>query len=177
MPITFSCECGKQLKVGDQFAGKRAKRPACNAVVQVPAVEPVEELMPDPEPPPPPVMKPPAPPPPRHRVREDDNAPTFRVQGDDDEDDRPRKRKYSADDEEDRPRKRKKRIRDDDEPPARGGGISISGGMIGGLVMMGLAVVWFVLGWQAGRIFFYPPILFIFGLIAVIKGFLGYSED
>jgi len=33
----------------------------------------------------------------------------------------------------------------------------------GGIGMMVGAVVWFVLGWMAGRIFFYPPILFVIG--------------
>lgn len=41
----------------------------------------------------------------------------------------------------------------------------------GGLLMMVGAVVWFFLGLAAGRIFFYPPILFIIGLVAVVKGF------
>jgi hypothetical protein len=40
------------------------------------------------------------------------------------------------------------------------------------------ATVWFVVGLAADRIFFYPPILFIIGLISVIKGLTqGPSED
>lgn len=49
----------------------------------------------------------------------------------------------------------------------------LSGGVIvGGLVMLG-AVVWFVVGLAAGFMFFYPPILFVIGLVAFIKGLLG----
>ena len=36
--------------------------------------------------------------------------------------------------------------------------------------MMAIAVVWFVVGYAAGRIFFYPPILFAIGAYALIKG-------
>ena len=40
MPITFNCPCGKMLRVPDENAGRRAKCPACNAVVAVPKPEP-----------------------------------------------------------------------------------------------------------------------------------------
>ncbi len=43
-------------------------------------------------------------------------------------------------------------------------------GVMGGVVMMVIAVVWFVVGYQAGRIFYYPPVLFLIGLYALIKG-------
>ncbi|MCY2931469.1 MAG: hypothetical protein NTV86_18665 [Planctomycetota bacterium] len=46
----------------------------------------------------------------------------------------------------------------------------IEKGVLGGLLMMVIAVVWFVLGWKAGRIFFYPPILFVIGLFGFLKG-------
>jgi hypothetical protein len=45
MPITFSCNCGKTLRVPDEHAGRRAKCPACNAVVGVPGPEPVLEVV------------------------------------------------------------------------------------------------------------------------------------
>jgi hypothetical protein len=37
MPITFSCPCGKTLKVKDDLAGERIKCPACGEVQAVPA--------------------------------------------------------------------------------------------------------------------------------------------
>lgn len=46
----------------------------------------------------------------------------------------------------------------------------IQKGMLGGIVMMAIAVVWFVGGWALGYIFFYPPILFVIGLYSFIKG-------
>ncbi|XZE19282.1 hypothetical protein SH449x_004599 [Pirellulaceae bacterium SH449] len=46
------------------------------------------------------------------------------------------------------------------------------GTVIGGIVTMVVALVWFFGGLAAGYIFFYPPIMFILGLIAVIKGLL-----
>ena len=42
--------------------------------------------------------------------------------------------------------------------------------------MMVGAVVWFGLGLLADRIFFYPPIMFVLGLISFIKGLMG-RED
>ncbi len=35
---------------------------------------------------------------------------------------------------------------------------------------MAIAVVRFGLGWAAGYIFFYPPILFVIGLFGTLKG-------
>ncbi|MEM9369327.1 MAG: hypothetical protein AAGD07_25385 [Planctomycetota bacterium] len=37
MPIALKCECGKQLKVRDELAGKAIKCPACQQPVRVPA--------------------------------------------------------------------------------------------------------------------------------------------
>lgn len=36
MPITFACKCGKNFKVGDDMAGKRAKCPQCQNTLTVP---------------------------------------------------------------------------------------------------------------------------------------------
>ena len=32
------------------------------------------------------------------------------------------------------------------------------------------AIIWFGVGWLAGIIFIYPPILFVIGLAAMIRG-------
>ncbi|MFN9720235.1 MAG: hypothetical protein ACK58L_16165 [Planctomycetota bacterium] len=56
--------------------------------------------------------------------------------------------------------------------PVGSGGGRTDGGVIVGILMMVGAVVWFVGGLAFGVIFFYPPILFILGLIATIKGAL-----
>jgi hypothetical protein len=47
---------------------------------------------------------------------------------------------------------------------------SVNAGVIGGVLMILIAVVWFVVGFAAGRIFFYPPILVLIGFGAIIKG-------
>lgn len=61
---------------------------------------------------------------------------------------------------------------DDDEgifaPEQKG----IENGMAGGIAMMVIAAVWFGAGWMAGIIFFYPPILFLIGVFALLKGML-----
>ncbi|MGB5817239.1 MAG: hypothetical protein WBG93_05195 [Thermoanaerobaculia bacterium] len=46
----------------------------------------------------------------------------------------------------------------------------IEKGMMGGIAMMVLAAVWFFGGYAMGIIFFYPPVLFLFGLFAFAKG-------
>ncbi len=38
--------------------------------------------------------------------------------------------------------------------------------------MMVGAAVWFFVGLAAGIIFFYPPVLFVLGFIALIKGIM-----
>jgi predicted lipid-binding transport protein (Tim44 family) len=50
---------------------------------------------------------------------------------------------------------------------------SMNAGVIGGILMMGIAVAWFVAGLMGGIIFFYPPILLVVGFIAMIKGIMG----
>jgi len=43
-------------------------------------------------------------------------------------------------------------------------------GVLGGVVMMVIAIVWFFGGLSAGYIFYYPPILFVIGVVALVKG-------
>jgi hypothetical protein len=43
-------------------------------------------------------------------------------------------------------------------------------GVLGGIAMIAVAVVWFVVGLLCGYVFFYPPILLVIGIFAVIKG-------
>lgn len=55
-------------------------------------------------------------------------------------------------------------------------GITISGGVIVAALMMGGAALWFLVGMAAGRIYIYPPILFILGFINLVRSLLG-KED
>ena len=54
------------------------------------------------------------------------------------------------------------------EPEKKG----IRSGVLGGVFMMIVAVVWFFVGLKYGWVFFYPPILFCIGLFAFFKGLL-----
>jgi hypothetical protein len=46
----------------------------------------------------------------------------------------------------------------------------IQKGVLGGAIMIAIALIWFVVGLFAGYIYFYPPVLFIFGVYALVKG-------
>lgn len=46
-------------------------------------------------------------------------------------------------------------------------------GVGGGSLLMVVSVIWFVGGYLAGRIFYYPPILFLVGLIAAVRGIVA----
>ncbi len=61
------------------------------------------------------------------------------------------------------------------KPAVHAGGIAWSKVGIGVAMMVG-AVVWFIVGLFADRIFFYPPILYILGIVGVVKGLLGKRE-
>jgi 4-hydroxybenzoate polyprenyltransferase len=64
-----------------------------------------------------------------------------------------------------------KQAKDDEaEDSLRPEKAGIRKGVLGGVIMIVIAVAWFLLGYKAGRIFFYPPILFLIGVYAVIKG-------
>lgn len=52
------------------------------------------------------------------------------------------------------------------------GGTGINSGVVGGIAMMVGAVIWFFVGLMFDWVFFYPPILFIIGVIAVVKGLI-----
>lgn len=43
-------------------------------------------------------------------------------------------------------------------------------GIVGGVIMIAIALVWFFGGLAVDRIFFYPPVLLIIGVIAIVKG-------
>lgn len=157
------------------------KCPACAGVSTAPRPEPepmfevVEDTSAPLVPPPPPRAKPVAKP---------------VVTSDDDDDDDRRgygmsKSRYEDEDEDEKPRPKKKKKpkwkrtqggRSDDSGRSLEGRI-INGGVVGGLLAMLIAVVWFVVGVFAfDLVFYYPPILFVVGLIAFAKGLAGGGE-
>ncbi|MBI4612477.1 MAG: hypothetical protein HY720_02600 [Planctomycetes bacterium] len=46
----------------------------------------------------------------------------------------------------------------------------IRAGMVGGIIIMAIAAIWFVGGLAAGILFYYPPVLFVIGIFAFVKG-------
>lgn len=169
MPIVFDCACGRHFSVGDAFAGKRTKCPSCSAPLTVPVPETT-------------------PPEPSHA---EDEAYRALLESPDPEPVAAPARAagpVSAPDGPVRPQKTAPKIEarvpvtdynayPEYAPEPRRPAIHISPAVLGGVGSMILAAVWFGLGWAAGRIYFYPPILFLFGLVAVVRGVLGYSED
>lgn len=158
MPIAFQCNCGRSLNVKESLAGKKIRCPECQSILAVPAKEidgdlPMEVLADDEEP-----------------VRRSASRAAIQAEP------KPRRREDEHD-EEPPIRKRSKRSRSikKREPlvtfePGWFG--SINSGIVGGVLMVLIAVIWFVVGLMGGIIFFYPPVLFIIGFIAIVKGAL-----
>jgi hypothetical protein len=118
MPITFNCpQCGQQLTVKDEFAGKQGKCPGCKGVLTVPSGSAPTATKPAPRP----VSKPVA----DAEVVDDEDV--VDAVEDEDEDEAPRKKKGGItakpssrrrdedEDEEDRPRKKRARDEEEDE--------------------------------------------------------------
>jgi hypothetical protein len=87
--------CAKNLNVPDQYAGKKVKCPACQAVMTVPAAAPPRPPAEEPVEVTPvaPSGRRAAPPPVPDRDEDSDDRPRRRPRYDDDEDDRPRRRR------------------------------------------------------------------------------------
>jgi len=51
MPITFTCQCGKQLRVAEKHAGRQAKCPACGIALIIPGTEQAPPSSPPQQPP------------------------------------------------------------------------------------------------------------------------------
>ena len=73
-------------------------------------------------------------------------------------------------------RERRKARSDDADDGGGRRGLSISPTAMGGLGMMALAVVWFGLGFAAGRIYPYTAVLFVLGLFSFVKGLMGHED-
>jgi hypothetical protein len=69
-----------------------------------------------------------------------------------------------------RPRIKAARVR---KSEGSGFSIAVHPAIISGLLMMVGAAVWFFVGLSAGIIYFYPPVLFVLGIGAIIRGFTG----
>ncbi|MFL5338725.1 MAG: hypothetical protein ACJ8F7_01045 [Gemmataceae bacterium] len=160
MPIPLSCSCGKNYRLKDELAGKCVQcgrfhdLPAASSPAFVEDFEVVEDDPPESASP--------------RAVRA--AADVRRAE--------PPRRPLPRDDDDDRPvrHRRPRRRRSPRESSGGYSGISISPGVIAGLLMVLGAVVWFILGLFFGWIFFYPPILFILGLVRLIMSLMGREE-
>ena len=161
MPIPLDCDCGRSFRIKEQLAGKKVRCPDCSTVLAVPAPDADDEvatalLADDPS---------------------DEHAPARRSWQSPVESytvapaaARPAPAKPNP-----RPVVRRKR-RESSGPRVafeQGWFGSVNSGVVGGLLMMGIAVVWFVVGLAAGWLFYYPPVLLVIGFIAMVKGMTG----
>lgn len=166
MPLAFNCDCGRALRVKDELAGKKIRCPECKSILTVPDRNISDELE-------------------LEVIPADEDEETARksarraaIQTEPPE--APLARRRTVQDEVPTPRKRSKASREirRSTPSVtfeRGWFGSINAGVVGGILMMLIAVVWFVVGLAGGIIFFYPPILFVIGIVAIVKGGLGSS--
>ncbi len=65
-------------------------------------------------------------------------------------------------------KRREEQFQEQTKEAARGGA-----SILGGVALMLAASAWFVIGLTADTVFLYPPVLFLIGLFAFIKGVLG----
>ncbi len=162
MPISFACACGKAFRVAESFAGKRTKCAACAAPLTVPAAAGSAEddafrMLERAEVPDRPARasqrdtppRPVAPPPPPPPAAKTPPSP-------------PKKPRPAR-----RPR----------EESGGGFRITLSPAVAGGLGSMALATVWIFIAMENNRIPIYAPVLFVFGLVAVVRGIFGEPEE
>lgn len=154
MPISFSCRCGRILRVADELAGRKARCPGCSSVLTVPRSN-IEEYNP---------------------TDVSITATLIQARKEPDELEEPataavtdrslnrapvpaKKRRLAS------KRARKKEHR---QLPM----VFINKEVAAGVVMIIAAIVWFVgaLVWFH-TLFFYPPVLLILGIAAIYKGF------
>lgn len=171
MTISFRCSCNQDLEVDDEFAGQEVSCPTCGRVVVAPAKRRVAKPL---------VI---APPPKKSSgttatSTRSGETPTRKPKSVssafDQVEDRPRRRPRD-DEDEDEPRPKKKRKKKKKPAPSGGPNWSAVGG---GALFMFLAVVWFVGALVfLDRIFFYPPIMFVLGLLGMVGGFMGGGDE
>lgn len=164
MPIPVNCDCGKSMRVKDELAGKRIRCPECREVIAVAGPKPQKDFEEEAsdfllEAPDSPVASPDA----------------IRPARFDDEFTRASSRPSAIPEPPNRASKtsRPKKAARREKSESGGFRIAIHPSIVTGLLMMTGAAVWFFLGLAAGRIFFYPPVLFVLGIAAVVRGFLG----
>jgi hypothetical protein len=194
MPISVQCDCGRSLRVKDELAGRKVKCPQCDGVLLVPQPEPAAEepgyglLTAD---------APEEEARPRRKAKSDadegvQTAPrSRRSAADEDEEDpedsrRERRKREEEDREEERLRERRSRDVHREVKRARradraerlrhtpfSGYAGRNMGVVGGVICILIAFGWFGCGLMFGIIFFYPLVLVVIGIAAIIRGLAG----
>jgi hypothetical protein len=170
MPITFSCACGQTLEMADEYAGKQARCPSCQAVVTVPSAVP------------PPPLPPAAPP--KARLAEadptdDDHAAGAASLNPLDRQNPPSRRRRRGEDEDaldEDYRPRRRRMYDDDEPRQPAHKLWNSR-VTGGIVSAVIGLVWGGIVVAMGRIPIVAPILFVLGVVNIIRGLVSGRDE
>jgi len=176
MAFLFTCACGKRLKVADQLVGKRCRCPGCGEIRSVPEARTADPEAARADESPIAAGKPRRPVTEIRAQRRGDIPEVLPADDDDEEAYKPRDEEaYEPRSKEERPRRREKKLVRKRLPERKGFFAFEKGladkGALAGVLMIVIAVVWFVCGLIfLDRLFFYPPILFVIGVIAFIKG-------
>jgi len=161
MPISLTCSCGKSFRLKDELAGRKIRCPECTSIQTVPrppvpemeSLDVLEEI-------------------PSERVRATPPPLPFA-----DKVDRLRPAQSLRQEERfevEEIKKEAKRRRRHEKAVANQRRISTSQASIGGgIAMIVVAIVWFICGLAFNYIFFYPPILLVLGIVALVKGAIG----
>jgi hypothetical protein len=160
---TFQCSCGANLKLTENHLGKKIKCPKCSTIASVPATLPVQSTATNPHP----GFK-------KTFASSQTTQSNDPFSGDFDFGENSATKPLGGDNSyQSAPSDRPAYV---DKPNAPTGS-SVAWGSVGvGALMVIGAVVWFIAGLAANIIFFYPPILLILGIVAIVKGFLGTSN-
>jgi hypothetical protein len=180
MTIAVQCPgCKCRLNAPATAAGKRVKCPKCPTVMLMPAPEPeadfeiVEDTFEV-------VEDKPAPRPKAKRPDHDYRDDVLVCPDCGEENDAEARRcdcgaRLSAD----RPKRKKRTVKKTQSEHGGWFGFEkgiLGSGVLGGMLAMIIAVVWLVVGLMNDRLFIYPPVLFVVGLVATIKGMVGGEE-
>lgn len=73
-------------------------------------------------------------------------------------------------------RKQRRKEREAEIRSQHGNSLAVSRTIVGGAATMAIAVIWFGTGLVFGIIFFFPPIMFLLGLLTLVKGLMGHED-
>lgn len=182
MPIKFTCSCGEKIEVDDELAGRQARCPYCEAVVDVPAATPKSSAAKRAKP-----VEP--------RESDDDrgayagsldpddrsNRRSSRRRRDDDEEDNPPRRRDNEDEDDDyRPRRRSAYNRDDeddDDRPSRRRRFRepppyklLNGQVVGGCLAVVISLAVFVAALFVDMFWWGMLIIAVIGCVSIVRG-------